>query len=293
MWPIYDALFKDHGPEHDLILDKIFERLPKFVNLATIVCHGILCTNRHLIDLSKFERLEKLDITDDRSVTLRVSSLTISSRNLFPIDEWFSYFRPDFVSVCIGDLYTPILPGLVTSPSIIRHLESLSTTIQRDTLPLLSEVLSHCPPLQSLRLSTAEMTKFDIRGLSFTPSPLLRTFQGPYELLHTLSTAESLHNLRHLELPSLSVIRNNDPDEMKQAIMSLGESAARLEILRFAVRYLTEDLLKTVIDFCSNLKKLSISVIDRSLGPPNPDAYTVQVCILVYTITVILTFDID
>src|SRR6202044_1443129 len=46
MWPIYDALFKDHGPEHDLILDKIFERLPKFVNLATIVCHGILCTNR-------------------------------------------------------------------------------------------------------------------------------------------------------------------------------------------------------------------------------------------------------
>jgi hypothetical protein len=166
-----------------LILNEIFKQLPKFVNLVSIACHCIWCTNQHLIDLSKSGTLRKLDLVDcrlevptDRPSAFKVSSLAISSRKLVPSDEWFSFLRPDSASIIIGELYSSVLHDLITSINTIRHLRSLFTTVHRETLPLLVEVLSHSPPLRSLRLNTADVTKHDIRALSFTPLPLLSIF---------------------------------------------------------------------------------------------------------------------
>jgi hypothetical protein len=292
-----------HGYSSDLnciiICDDIFKCIPKFVNLDSIAFHYIWCTEAHLINLSRLEGLRKLDLTkcrldipDDPLVTLRVSSLEITSVSLVP-NEWFSYFRAHSVSITIGDTHTPILTSLVDSPSNIQHLRGLSTIIDQETLPVLAEALSQCPPLQSLQLRpSGSITKDDLGALSFTPPPLLSTYSGPHELLHALSHTSSLHNLRHLELSSLSVDRNNDPETVKLIVMSLGESATRLDTLGFWVRYLTEDLLKTVVACCSNLKKLSISAINQDVGPPaDPNAYTIEVYLLPDTTAMILIID--
>jgi len=138
-------------------------------------------------------------------------------------------------------------------------------------------VLSHHPPLQSLELTTAETTKYDIRVFKFAPSPLLRDFKGPCELLRALSATEPLYKLRGVELPSLSTNRHDDPEDVMQAVISLGESATRLEMLQFWVTHLTKDLLDAVVCLCGNLKTLSISAVDQNAdSPANPDAYTVQ-----------------
>jgi hypothetical protein len=273
------------GPFGNLVLDDIFRQLPKFVNLVTIVCYNILCTNQHLIEVSKLWRLRMIAFTDchfeiptDCSATLTVSSLTINSQSPFYslINDWFSHFRPD--SIHIRDPHTSILPGLVTFPSAIQYLQALSMSIHRETLHLLVKVLSHRPPLRSLRLAAVEMTKDDLRMFRFTPSPLLRDFKGPCELLCALSTTELLQKLRVVELPSLSTNRHDDPEDVKQAVMSLGESAKGLEMLQFSVTHLTEDLLNTVVCLCNKLQTLRISAVDQNVNSPaNPDAYTVEV----------------
>lgn len=290
-------LTSDNHQNHNLILDEVFKRLPKFVNLVSIACHRIWCTSRHLIGLSKLGTLGTLELEDcllkiptGFSSTFRVLSLSISSQKQIPNDDWFSFFHSDSISIAIGDLYSSVLPDLVTSLNTIRHLHGLFTIVRRETLPLLAEVLSHSPPLQTLRLATEKMTKQNIGTLSCTPSPVLSTFQGPYELLHAICSTESLRKLRDLELSNLLPNGNDDPDNVLLALSLLGEATTRLEKLRFSVRYLTEDILMAVVSLCSNLRKLSISVVDRNTdGPSHADAYTAQVRIPIDTIKVILT----
>ena len=132
-----------------------------------------------------------------------------------------------FGSIIIGDLYSSVLHDLITSINTIRHLRSLFTTVHREKLPLLVEVLSHSPPLRSLRLNTADVTKHDIRALSFTPLPLLSTFQGPYELPRAICATEPLHKLCDLELSSLLLHRNDHPDDVMLSLLLLGEAAMR------------------------------------------------------------------
>jgi hypothetical protein len=282
--PILEPISEDGDQNENLIIDHILNALHNFVNLAAVLCHHIWFTSQHLINLSKLGKLRLLGLTDcrldipaDSPITPSVSHLAICSLTL-PSDDWFSYFHPDTVSLTVGGLYTSVLPALVISPSTIPYLRSLSTTVNRETLPLLVAVLTHKPPLRSLRLNTSEMTGCEIHAVSFTPSPLLDTFQGPPVFLQSICTTKSLRNLRHLQLSSLSPQRNDEPDDVKFALVSLGESAAGLETLRFSVRYLTEDLLKTTVSLCHNLKKLSISAVERERVPPDPDAYTVPVC---------------
>src|SRR3984885_6639132 len=103
-------IISDSDQNHNLILDEIFKQLPKFVNLFSIACHRIWCTNKHLIDLSKLGTLGTLDLEDCHleiptgfSPTFRVSSLSISSQKLIPSDDWFSFLHPDSTSTIIGD----------------------------------------------------------------------------------------------------------------------------------------------------------------------------------------------
>jgi hypothetical protein len=273
-----------NSPNWHLILYKLFKHLPKFINLTTISCQSLDWTSQHLIDLCRLGRLHELvlvncslEIPDDITSTLRLSTLTISSVEMFPIEKWVTLFHPDTVSTSIGSVDLPILHNLIKSPHIMQYLQTLSTRVYAQRLDLLVEALSHLPHLQSLRLDVVGTTKGIIHTMSFAPLPLLRTFRGPCDLLCALSTADPMHHLRHVELLNLDGSHpedlHDDPMDVKIAIISLGESARQLESLGFSVEYLTHGLLETVVDLCVDLKKLSISI----LGPPVHSRFSPEV----------------
>ena len=258
--------------------------LPDMINLDALKCTNITFSAQHISNLCLSGRVPELFLhacrwevphPDDLMHRLRVSKFTLSTKeDVVHINDWHEFVESDMVSLSVIAPTPQSLSSLKTYPHIIQDLSILETDMCPGVLPLLADILSLQPPLRSLRVHHSPhhlVPLSEITVSSLSHLPLLEAYEGPFELLLSISTEQSLARLRNVQLNALF-----NPES---AIVHIGNAARYLESLEIHVHFLMRSTLDAVMVHCNMLKDLSINAENMTLT----DFDSVSVCHTILT----------
>ena len=280
---------QDHKPLSDSLYNQLLTailcHLPNMTNLDALKCTNITFSAQHISNLCLSGSVPQLfldacrwEIPQPKDLLhrLRVSAFTISTKeDVVHINGWHQFVESDTVSLSVIAPTPQSLSSLKTYSHIVQDLSSLDTYMYPGMLPLLVDILSLQPPLRSLRMHHSphhSVPLSEITASSFSHLPLLEIYEGPFELLRSISTEQSLAQLRNVQLRA--------PFNSESAIVHVGSAAPHLERLEIHVHFLMRATLSAVVDHCNMLKDLSIIAENTTLT----DFNSVLVCrpLLIY-----------
>jgi hypothetical protein len=180
---------------------KIFDALPRFINIRSLYCSGVNFTQFALYQVSTLSCLEHLTATDcsvppttDSLPMLRPRSFQCLGSVSRVAHHWLALLDPDHLQ----DLHIPLTEDSCSfftadaNPSIspFPSLHSVDLDIDQETLPMLPMlpmILSNTPALRSLKLfpfysDTAQYIP-TVEAPAACPVPYLENYYGPHKLL--------------------------------------------------------------------------------------------------------------
>jgi hypothetical protein len=215
--------------EYTTLVAKIFDVLPRFLNIRSLSCVDVNFTQFALHQVSTLSSLEDL-IAMNCSVTPETDSLLMlrprtfayladSPEDRLGADHWLTLLDPDHLQVLNIPLTEDSCSFFLSNdnPSFcpFPSLRGVELDVDEESLPMLPMVLSKTPMLRSLKLcplySNIVQSNRIVEGI-VSPVPYLEEYGGPHNLLPIIlgrATGCPSAHLRRLFL--VSVGKAGDP----------------------------------------------------------------------------------
>lgn len=296
-WNLEWPPFLDSGVgDGDVVLDKFFQVLPKFVNLHKLFCFFIPFTDTGLRQLHLLRNLrelsvEKCCITAVRPppAAMRVDYLSWTQHDQLTAGDlshsssdmrWFSIIEPrSALAIALRNIRDLRAVKNCLGERHMQHcLQSLSVPLTDEIPRLLVDVfkIHHCAAtLQSLIFhDTFSPITLDVAGLPAISMRSLIKYHGPYELLRVFVPSYAFRRFTLLDVTDPR--RPYNPGEVINILLDLHTRgfATQLEALTIRVTHITPHLLNSI---CTLLVHLSDLDIHSSTYAAQDDAYTSKV----------------
>jgi hypothetical protein len=215
--------------ENATLIAKIFDALPRFINIRSLFCFNVEFTQFALHQVSTLSFLERI-VAMSCSAPPKTDLLPMLRPRVFTCDDrsnlhhWLALLDPDHLQALhvplIGDLcpffFANDNPALFPFPS----LRAVRLDVDLEALSVLPMLLSKTPTLRSLKISVsyfdlAQHTPF-VEGLvppTTCPVPDLEEYRGPHKLLPIIlgrAMGSSSTHLRRLFLNSIDAAERLD-----------------------------------------------------------------------------------
>jgi hypothetical protein len=220
-------------PEDTNLVAKIFDALPRFINVRSLSCYNI-DLDRWQVALHQISRLSSLEhlvvvacIGPPKSDSLPVlRPRTFACLDHWDLDElerchhWLALLDPDHLQVLRIPLTEDSCSFFLDSPSLcpFPSLHSVDLYVDQATLPMLLMFLSKTPTLRSLKLLPAHWYYVDyIRVMeqlvypAACPIPYLEEYSGHHKLLPIVLGREMGFPSAHLRHVCLESFEDDDP----------------------------------------------------------------------------------
>jgi hypothetical protein len=274
-----------HVPEN-VIVDRVFDVLPHFRNLNTLVIHSIKSTPQRMSVLQRLSlRSLELEIRGDDitwQATESQPSTPVVAQRVFlfncnanphqipvPVIVPLSFLYPKTLEVIsAGSNGTEsVLTAMSLSSSPFPRLRLLDVSVRYISSPFFIMALRKCHNLASLRLRSASTDSPSYARLIMDPLPAevlpaLTSYHGPPSLAPSFSRGRSLSDVKLWSSRSIASVR--PPTYLGEIVSLLGSDIRALEI---GVTTLPPFLLETIIVHLPNLKSLAVNTHLSSYDP--------------------------
>jgi len=249
----------------DGMADSLFNTLPHFINITTLVLVGIgFITEQIAAQIFQLEHLEEVEllrcwshVIQHPRKSVRKFVLSEADQNFDSVSLWLFFIDPSVIQyLSISEKLHWILPSLSTMGTL-KRLTILRLCINGAVRPPTNclDLLGDCPVLEQFFLD-GRFENDSIWQCPFGWLLTLRVFRGPGSRL--FGTIMHGRPIRHLEVADPSAWDSEHP---MASVVSLQGSGSAVESLRLKCHFLKLELLLELSHVFPNLRFLEIAEV--------------------------------
>ena len=289
-YPRGHSLSRSGSPQiqvpENVIVDRVFDILPHFRNLNTLVIHSIKSTPRRMSVLQNLRlQIFELEVRGDdktwQATASQHSTPIVAERVFFfncnasphripvPIIVPLTFLYPETLEEIFTGPYgtESVLAAMSLSPAPFPRLRLLDISVRFISSPQFITALQQCHNLTSLRLRSVA-TDSPAHGrpaMAYLPAevlPALSSYHGPPSLAPSFARNHILLDVKLWSSRSMSSVRS--PNYLAEIIPQLG---SHLRVLEIGVSILPSYLLDMIIVSLPNLRCLAVNAHLSSYHP--------------------------